>query len=32
LETAIEFFGSEETVYEAVVKLSINLYSKQPEG
>ena len=32
LETATEYFGSEEAVFEAAVKLSIDLYSKLPEG
>jgi hypothetical protein len=32
LETATEYFGSEEDVFEATVKLSIDLYSKLPKG
>ncbi len=32
LETATEYFGSEETAFEAAVKLSIDLYSKLPKG
>ena len=32
LETATEYFGSEEAVFEATVKLSIDLYSKLPKG
>jgi hypothetical protein len=32
LETATEYFGSEEAVFEASVKLSIDLYSKLPKG
>ena len=31
LEAATEYFGSEETVFEAAVKLSIDLYSKLPK-
>ncbi len=32
VETAEEFFGSEETVYDTVAKLAIELYSKPPQG
>ncbi len=32
LATATEYFGSEELIYEAVARLSIDLYSKLPKG
>ena len=32
LEAATEYFGSEEAVFEAIAKLSIDLYSKLPKG
>ncbi len=32
VETATEFFGSEEVVYEVMARLALDLYSRPPEG